>query len=383
MDAENAIGKAFWVKYSLSDRKFTEAIMNNFLLLLFVICWHISLNASDHFLEADVHDGVCFSDNGKIQYVEGPTFADFVMSFSPIIHPSILRILPDEVFYNDVIEKTFDGKMFFPTQKKSPAFIEHVDSGNWLLYPYVQLSALGKEIIEAGSDRKYVSFISFLIAFEILPTQGNKLEHTHFARKLQNVIGEKFPKWRGLSYRKLLLSPLELFVFAEMNKFFLPPFMTTTINPSEETLKAYPDSDADEHEKYFNVIFEFDSNDFYRGSTIMESTKEVCFKSHSAFQWEGMYLTDDEIPVVKLKTINLDGEKTIVSKRLSTEWMNKRRHEMYSRFHTPKSLSKNFQLLASSYKRNVQPDSDYKYLDERKPLPGEPIGVEIALPSMP
>jgi len=259
---------------------------------------------------------------------------------------------------------------------KQPQYLAHV---NGFLRDFGRLAAFvsgqEKKLTKEGDETLYkvVEFkqavlarINTMLAFdEFTP------EMAQYAKELKAVIGWRTPKYSGKIYRASLCSPLDIFIMAFRQRFYLPGFVSGVVNPNNLSFRSFPRLNANPDANYENAIFEIDTSEFPNFSTVFESPdnfEEECLLScYNIYSWKGIRLVEVRdaltenlvmVPVISLKVEiyqlhhDLTSGSINASSEISMDWIKRKGDLVKARCFTPEQLTMNVKELFASYERN-------------------------------
>lgn len=192
-----------------------------------------------------------------------------------------------------------------------------------------------------------------------------------YIRELELCVGLQPFKTRELVYRGASHTADELFMMFRKNVFYIPSFISTTLNPQ----KAYIEKPKAKQAWIQNVMFEFDSKEYSERNAVIQKNQEkfdeeeVLFAPYNMFRWMGIRLDPNIIPginvaVISLKALDPDDQRNqVTTDKISIV----EEKEFRARGMSPEELYNKFMQLVERYHQEVE-DYNASHPTDKKPL---------------
>lgn len=222
-----------------------------------------------------------------------------------------------------------------------------------------------------SSPNWYCTRINLLLALDKLDR-----EYSNYVKQLNHCIIYQTPKFSGKVYRGALHCPMEIFIFAFKQKFYIPSFTSTSI--SFEHCFWDPWDDKKTQKNLQNIMFEIDISNYNTRSTLIKphqtryEEKECLLSCYNIFEWAGYtYDAKANIPLVKLRLLSYeeyhDTEKGCLRDTrhgdIPVIWLEKRGEIPRTRNMSPEQMDFNLKQLFESYHRNCRRERGWMTLD--------------------
>lgn len=289
--------------------------------------------------------------------------------------------LPEQTSYSqEALRIIRNSSNYFPLRHISENFkkLPSLSMNRYLTLKGNQRFDIRSDLVETECDKVFQRYtdrdngIAYLTNFSLIWDRFLDFSAIPiYIRELELCVELQPFKTRELVYRGASHTADELFMMFRKNVFYIPSFISTTLNPK----KAYIEKPQAKQAWIQNVMFEFDSKEYSERNAVIQKNQEkydeeeVLFAPYNMFRWMGIRLDPNIIPainvaVIRLKALDPDDQ----GNRVTTEKISLvEEKEFRARGMSPEELYNKFMQLVERYRQEVE-EYNASHPTDPKPL---------------